>query len=242
MAMFAERGDERVKLWTMQTRDVWESLQRTGVYRTDTALCWMAEELPHAYSWLAREMTKRVGPPPQGVDYPVWAWYMQNGRHKKPDLRSERWCYGPGDEDYCCIELEIAPQRVLLSDFDVWHSVLNNGLISDTEEEDAALEAFHASLADAEKTAYKEKNWERALTFPHSTTTGRRAANGCRRHSGNSGARMFAACAFFAQASTSALPKSDEGVSGGQKAASSLYQRKRLFTCRLNPPAARARR
>ena len=25
MAMFAERGDERVKLWTMQTRDVWES-------------------------------------------------------------------------------------------------------------------------------------------------------------------------------------------------------------------------
>ena len=163
MAMFAERGDDRVKLWTMQTRDVWESLQRTGVYRTDTALCWMAEELPHAYSWLAREMTKRVSPPPQGVDYPVWAWYMQNGRHKKPDLRSERWCYGPGDEDYCCIELEIAPQRVLLSDFDVWHGVLNNGLISDTEEEDVALEAFHESLADAEKIAYKEKNWERVF-------------------------------------------------------------------------------
>lgn len=163
MAMFAERGDERVKLWTMQTRDVWESLQRTGVYRTDTALCWMAEELPHAYSWLAREMTKRVGPPPQGVDYPVWAWYMQNGRHKKPDLRSERWGYGPGDEDYCCIELEIAPQRVLLSDFDVWHSVLNNGLISDTEEEGVALEAFHASFSDEEKTAYKEKNWERVF-------------------------------------------------------------------------------
>ena len=108
-------------------------------------------------------MTKRVGPPPQGVDYPVWAWYMQNGRHKKPDLRSERWGYGPGDEDYCCIELEIAPQRVLLSDFDVWHGVLNNGLISDTEEEDVALEAFHESLADAEKAAYKEKNWERVF-------------------------------------------------------------------------------
>ena len=163
MAMFAERGDDRVKLWTMQTRQTWDDLQRTGVYRTDTALCWMAEELPHAYSWLAREMTKRVGPPPQGVDYPVWAWYMQNGRHKKPDLRSERWGYGPGDEDYCCIELEIAPQRVLLSDFDVWHSVLNNGLISDTEEEDVALEAFHASFSDEEKTAYKEKNWERVF-------------------------------------------------------------------------------
>ena len=163
MAMFAERGDDRVKLWTMQTRQTWDDLQRTGVFRTDTALCWMAEYFPQAYSWLAREMTKRVGPPPQGVDYPVWAWYMQNGRHKKPDLRSERWGYGPGDEDYCCIELEIAPQRVLLSDFDVWHGVLNNGLISDTEEEDVALEAFHASLSDEEKTAYKEKNWERVF-------------------------------------------------------------------------------
>ena len=53
-----------MKLWTMQTRDVWESLQRAGVFRCDTALCWMAEELPHAYSWLAREMTKKGRPAP----------------------------------------------------------------------------------------------------------------------------------------------------------------------------------
>ena len=152
-----------MKLWTMQTRDVWESLQRAGVFRCDTALCWMAADFPHAYAWLSREMTKRVGPPPQGVDYPVWAWYMQNGRHKKPDLRSERWGYGPGDEDYCCIELEIAPERVLLSDFDEWHIVLCNGLISDTEEEDVAQEALYESLSDEEKIAYKEKNWERVF-------------------------------------------------------------------------------
>ena len=118
---------------------------------------------PRAYAWLAREMTKRVGPPPQGVDWPVWAWYMQNGKHKKPDLRSERWGYGSGDEDYCCIELEIAPERVLLSDFDNWHIVLCNGLISDTEEEDVALEAFYEQLSDEEKIACKEKNWERVL-------------------------------------------------------------------------------
>ena len=152
-----------MRLWTMQPLRVWEEVQRAGVYRCDAALCWMAEELPHAYAWLAREMTKRVGPPPQGVDYPVWAWYMQNGKHKKPDLRSARWSYGPGDEDYCCIELEIAPERVLLSDFDVWHCVLNNGLISDTEEEDTAQEALYESLSDEEKIAYKEKNWERVL-------------------------------------------------------------------------------
>ena len=58
-------------------------------------------------------------------------------------------------------KLEIAPERVLLSDFDVWHGVLCNGLVSDTEEEDIAQEALYESLSDEEKNAYKEKNWER---------------------------------------------------------------------------------
>ena len=59
--------------------------------------------------------------------------------------------------------LEIAAERVLLSDFDNWHIVLCNGLISDTEEEDVALEAFYEQLSDEEKIACKEKNWERVL-------------------------------------------------------------------------------
>ena len=43
-----------------------------------------------AYKWIALQMEKRVGPPPEGVKFPVWAWYMQNGKHKKPDLRIKR--------------------------------------------------------------------------------------------------------------------------------------------------------
>lgn len=81
-------------------------------------------------------MKKRIGPPPAGARYLAWAWYAQNGKHNKPDLRSERWGYGPGNEQYACIELEIPDDLALLSDFDVWHIVLNNGLISETEEED----------------------------------------------------------------------------------------------------------
>ena len=242
MAMFAERGDERVKLWTMQTRDVWESLQRTGVYRTDTALCWMAEELPHAYSWLAREMTKRVGPPPQGVDYPVWAWYMQNGRHKKPDLRSERWCYGPGDEDYCCIELEIVPQRVLLSDFDVCTASSTTASFLTRRKKTSHWRRSTSRLQTQKRPPTRKRTGRRVFDISPLNNNWTTRANGCRPPSGNSGARMSAPCAFSAQASTSALPRRDEGRCGGQKAASSLYQRKRLFTCRLNPPAARARR
>ncbi len=42
------------------------------------------------YEWLISQMIKRIGPPPEGVVYPVWAWYKQNGKRKKTDLRGER--------------------------------------------------------------------------------------------------------------------------------------------------------
>ena len=106
---------------------------------------------------------KKGRPAPAGRGLPRLGVVHAEWQAQKPDLRSERWGYGPGDEDYCCIELEIAPERVLLSDFDEWHIVLCNGLISDTEEEDVAQEALYESLSDEEKIAYKEKNWERVF-------------------------------------------------------------------------------
>ena len=112
------------------------------------------------YEWLISQMIKRIGPPPEGVVYPVWAWYKQNGKRKKADLRGERWGYGPGNEDYTCIEFEIPEDQVLLSDFDSWHIILNNGLFSDSEEEADQKDAYFESLPPAEQKIYKEKNWE----------------------------------------------------------------------------------
>ena len=114
-------------------------------------------------TWLIRQMEQRIGPPPAGVTYPVWAWYMQNGKHRKPDLRTERWGYGPGGEEYACIEFEIPDDRVLLSDFEVWHIVLCNGLIAESEEEDNRQDTFYDSLTSEEQKAYKDKNWERVF-------------------------------------------------------------------------------
>ena len=53
---------------------------------------------------MAEQMTNLIGEPPTGIVYPVWRWYRLRGKHKKPDLRSERWCYGSGGEEYTCIE------------------------------------------------------------------------------------------------------------------------------------------
>ena len=154
---------EKMILWTFKPHDIWEKLQNEGIYRCDSSQ--IDPDFKDAYDWLVKQMRKRTGPPPAGVEYPVWAWYIQNGKHRKPDLRSERWCYGSGGELYACIEIEIPDDYVLLSDFDNWHCVLNRFLVSDTEEEDNEQDAFYGSLSDPEKTAYMEKNWERIFNI-----------------------------------------------------------------------------
>ena len=151
-------------LWTMQPIEVWNIIQDTGVYHCDPVKSTMLKlELVEEYEWLIRQMKKRIGLPPKGVAYPVWAWYAQNGKHRKPDLRSERWGYGLGNKQYACIEFEIPDDLVLLSDFDVWHIVLNNGLISETEEEDTRQEAYFESLSPEAQKEYREENWERVF-------------------------------------------------------------------------------
>jgi len=122
-----------------------------------------ALDMDDEYKWMIRKMVDRIGPPPEGVQHPVWAWYKQNDKHHKPDLRSARWGYGPGDEDYVCIEIEMPDEKVLLSDFDVWHIILNHGLISETEEEDRKQQALFDAMDSEHQALYRDTNWERVF-------------------------------------------------------------------------------
>lgn len=146
-------------LWTIQPVKVWGQLQHDGIYRCDPGQ--IDPDLVRPYDWLVKQMQKRTGDAPDGVLYPVWAWHTQKWKHEKPDLRRERWCCGPGNEIYACIEIEVPDDQVLLSDFDAWHCVLNDCLVSDTEEEAEKQDAYFESLSDREKKEYKDRNWER---------------------------------------------------------------------------------
>ena len=108
-------------------------------------------------------MTDRIGKPPAGVTYPVWAWYIRHWKRGKPDLRKERWNWGPGNEEYACLEIEIPDEDVVLFDFDAWIIILNNGLLSDTEEEDKQQEVIFISLSESEQEKYRLANWQRAF-------------------------------------------------------------------------------
>lgn len=113
-----------MKLWTMQTVSVLESLMQEGVLLADPALVFkdsLAEDLyRQAYDYMAQQMQERL--PAASGSYPWWAWARPPTRRKDggPDMRSYR-NYAP-----VLMELEIDESRVLLSDHEGWHYVLNN--------------------------------------------------------------------------------------------------------------------
>ena len=120
--MMVSKGERYVKitLWTIQHADAWVVLERDGVLRADSRRGWT--EFRFAYDWMAEQMGKRIGPPPDGVPVPLWAWYQWEGRRGPRDLRQSG--YAPRGTPMVQIEFEIEESQELLSDFDRWNTVL----------------------------------------------------------------------------------------------------------------------
>ncbi len=88
-------------------------------------------EFIHYYDWIREQMIRRI--PGYGGAYPIWLWA------KKPDMRKTGW--GPGGQKLVRIEAEIPEERVLLSDFNLWHTPLNDGYLGISKADDDAFEA-----------------------------------------------------------------------------------------------------
>lgn len=151
-----------MRLWTAQTVDVYESLIKTGTHHCDESKIRDFEWWKRAYDWLAEKMTDRIGAPPANVKYPVWLWYKWNSRHRKPDLRSRR-AFGPKGRKMVMLEIEIPDDKVVLSDFDNWHSVLNNYYSCSSarsESEYDKISEWLDSLPKDERQIEIEKSWD----------------------------------------------------------------------------------
>lgn len=145
-------------LSTMQPPAVWEAIQATGVYRPEESLMETLPDFKPAYEWMVKQMESRIGPRPDGVQWPVWAWYMNNNRTGHLDLRrSENRCFEPT----VCIEIEIPDDQVLLSAFIDWHNVLNDGFCTNDLDEYEALEKLTEVLPIEEAKRIKEETWTR---------------------------------------------------------------------------------
>lgn len=62
---------------------------------------------------------------------PIWCWL------EKPDMRG---IWGPGGVRVVRAALEIPAERVLVSDFELWHVPLNNNYLARSDAEDRAFE------------------------------------------------------------------------------------------------------
>lgn len=138
-------------LWTIQNKAVWEKLETDGTYTaSDRFLGFPPDEddafnhSHYAYLWLIDQMKNRIGLPPEGVVYPIWAWYKQHSQSDgKPDMRRSHYLKG-----HACVrmKLDIPDYEVLLSDFDEWHCALNYWFLSETEKESDEFDAWCGSL------------------------------------------------------------------------------------------------
>lgn len=167
-----------MRLWTIQPEALFEQLKVENVVYCDPSKSEFLVECDFnkAYNWLAEQMKWRIGNPPDGVKYPIWAWHTLNWRHQKPDLR--RIEFRHHDEEQVCIELEIPDEDVLLSDEETWHIVLNDGYYGgSTNESDFKIEhAWLKSLRPEEQKRVKENSWEKifAVFSPVDTEWDRR--------------------------------------------------------------------
>ncbi len=116
-----------MRLWSIQSKIAYDIMLQTGSLRADEEHLLFEGDLKESYIWMADQMKKRLGQPPEGVKFPVWAWYQWEGRRKRPDMRTHGRSWGDKGVEIVLLTLEVPDDQVLLSDFDYWHVVLNDG-------------------------------------------------------------------------------------------------------------------
>lgn len=149
-----------MKVWTIQTYPAWAHFQNTGVLRADAAF--IEPTFLEAYRWLVKQMMRCLGPAPLAVAFPIWVWYQWGNAHKRrPDLRHA--AHLPRGECGVLLECECPIDSVLLSDFVLWHYVLNNWYLPTDEADEQAFDGHYSSpsVPAEERQQQKTDSWQR---------------------------------------------------------------------------------
>lgn len=120
-------------LWTIQHEAAWVAFEKTGILAANEEHLFCEDYFRFAYDWISQQMIRKIGAPPEGIRYPVWAWYQWEGKRKRLDLR----CSGYAERGTPMVQItfEADESEFMLSDFDSWHCVLNNSFLANNEAE-----------------------------------------------------------------------------------------------------------
>ena len=125
-----------LKLWTIQTVEFYEHLLKHK--RITVAQQFINPDFKDAYDWMVKKMNQMLGSNHTDI-YPIWAWYQyQSIFRKKPRLTDEALL--PKGTNGVRLLIIKPKNEVVLSDFDLWHYVLNKWFINTGGPEDIETE------------------------------------------------------------------------------------------------------
>jgi hypothetical protein len=126
-------------IWSILTPQAWAELQSKRRLRASRRHA--EQDYLAPYTWMAEQMDRRLKTPrPSPTVMPLWAWYQWDGpRRRKPDLRAVRFWH-PKGERAIRVECQVQDERVLLSDYELWHYVLNYWYLPKTQADGDAFD------------------------------------------------------------------------------------------------------
>ena len=154
--LLALSAEEKVRVYTYQHRDALTEARARGYFTGShdfvahgVSGAGLEQEYTPCYDWMRDQMRKRLVN--FSGDYPVWAYL------KRPSARS----FVPQSWDNPVRITALVPRRrLLISDFDLWHSVMGGWPISLTEEE---FKSWEPVWTPGEPVPGAETTWERVF-------------------------------------------------------------------------------
>ncbi len=124
--------------YSIQNFRAWTEAQTNGFLSGHSEF--IDPDFINPYCWIVAQMKRRLTV--YEGEYPIWLWSI------RPDLR--RTGYLKKGTKAVLLEIEISNDRVLLSDFQAWHCVLNRWTLEDHKGEDISMEKSWERIFDLE--------------------------------------------------------------------------------------------
>lgn len=153
--------DDLIRIWSIQDLAAQAAAEVRGYWSIDEG--WYESQgldeyghpnalhLPQ-YGYMREVMTERV--PGYTGDYPIWGWLQ------RPNMR--RWAYL--GHDTVMLVADVPRSRMVISDYDVWHTPLNYGFCADTEAEDYGFDDLYPGMAHQGRiTPEMRATWSRVF-------------------------------------------------------------------------------
>lgn len=163
-----------MKSWSIQSTEAFATLNRDGVLYCDSPRTALYLDEPdndifsRSYAWMTVQMEKRMRVPrPEPANYPLWVWVQVGSYRKEFHPSSDEYEHGKS----VLLTLDVPEDEILLSDFDIWHCVLNEFSTGTDRMMERRLNRFldengvHTKLKDypPELREYVVSSWERVF-------------------------------------------------------------------------------